>query len=162
MKIFVPILFCLFVSVAYAEDLLVPISKFDNDSQQLVDSKVWELWGLHSYKGDDKYQNTALLRYYHPLQTDAWRGRMRIDASLVSNSDSTSSNNNAAQYTLGNTLVTVWGQDNYFLKPLGALFGGHLSLPSDTNGQWAVGPQLGWSFLPEVNNALNVSSFHPY
>lgn len=161
MKFSLPIIFCLFVSAACAEDVLVPISKFDNDSQQLVDSKVLELWVLHNYKGDDKYQNTALLRYYHPLQTDTWRGRMRIDTSYVSNFSSISSNNNAAQYTLGNTLVTVWGQDNYFLKPLGALFGGRISLPSDTNGQWAVGPQLGWNFVPDVKNALNVTNFSP-
>lgn len=161
MKIVAPLLFCLFVSETYAEDLLVPISKFDNDSERLVDSKVLELWGFHNYKGDDGYQNTAILRYYHPLQTDTWRGRIRLDASLVANSNSSSASNDAGQYTLGNTLVTVWGQDNYFLKPLGALFGGRLSLPSDNNGQWAVGPQLGWSFLPEVTSFLHVTDFSP-
>lgn len=138
----------------------MPISKFENDSQQLVDNKVIELWGFHNYKGDGNYQNTAILRYYHPLETDGWRGRIRLDGSLVSNFRSGESSSNS-QYTLGNTLVTVWGQDNYFLKPLRALFGGRISLPSDTNGQWAAGPQLGWHFAPEVNSMLNVSGFSP-
>lgn len=150
----------LFVSICHAENLLTGISTFENDSQQLVDNKVVELWGFHNYKGNDTYQNTAILRYYHPLQTDSWRGRMRLDASLVSNFSTTSSDGRPP-YTLGNTLVTVWGQDNYFLKPLGALFGGRISLPSDTNGQWAAGPQLGWSFVNEVNNPLRISSFSP-
>jgi hypothetical protein len=42
----IPLLaFC--ISQVHAEDLLVPISKFHNDSQQIDDSKVLEFWGSH-------------------------------------------------------------------------------------------------------------------
>ena len=79
MKYFLFILFSFFVSVTHAEDLLVPISKFDNDSQQLTDSKVLEFWAYHNYDGDDAYQNTLRLRYYNPLALGDWRGRIRLD-----------------------------------------------------------------------------------
>ena len=58
-------------------------------------------------------------------------------------------------------MVTVWGQDQTFLKPLGALVGGRVVFPFGNNGQWAVGPQLGWSFLPEVDSLLHVTDFSP-
>ena len=58
-------------------------------------------------------------------------------------------------------MVTIWGQDRTFLKPLGALVGARVIFPFGNNGQWAVGPQLGWSFVPEVNSKLHVTDFSP-
>lgn len=146
---------------AQAEDLFIPLSKFDNDSQQLSNSRVLEFWGYHDYQGGDNYQNTLKLRYYNPLEAGDWHGRIRLDTSYVANFNSSTSTNNSGQYSSGNTMVTVWGQDRTFLKPLGALVGARVIFPFGNNGQWAVGPQLGWSFLPEVDSLLHVTDFSP-
>jgi len=161
MKYLLALLISLFVSVTHAEELLVPISKFDNDSQQLTDSKVLEFWVYHNYNGDDNYQNTLKLRYYNPLEAGNWRGRIRLDTSYSSNFNSISSANNSGQYSAGNTMLTIWGQDLTFLKSLGALVGGRVVFPFGNNGQWAVGPQLGWSFHPEVDSLLHVTDLSP-
>ena len=161
MKYFLSLLIFLFFSVAHAEYLLVPVSKFDNDSQQLSDSRVLEFWAYHNYNGDDNYQNTLRLRYYNPLEAGNWRGRIRLDTAYVSNFNSISSANNSGQYSAGQTMVTVWGQDNGLLRSLGALVGGSVIFPFGNNGQWAVGPQLGWSFQPEVDSLLHVTDFSP-
>ncbi|QWD81196.1 hypothetical protein [Polynucleobacter sp. MWH-S4W17] len=161
MKILLSLLISFFVSASYAEDLLVPVSKFDNDSQRLTNSKVLEFWGYHNYDGNDNYQNILKLRYYNPLAAGEWRGRIRLDTSYASNYNSISSANNSGQYSAGNTMATIWGQDQTFLKPLGALVGGRVVFPFGNNGQWAVGPQLGWSFLPEVDSLLHVTDFSP-
>lgn len=142
MKLFLTFLLSIFVSASYAEDFLAPLSKFDNDSQQLSGNKVLEFWSYHNYDGNDNYQNILKLRYYNPLSAGNWRGRIRLDTSYSSNYNSISSVNNAGQYSAGNTMVTIWGQDQTFLKPLGALVGGRVIFPFGNNGQWAVGPQL--------------------
>lgn len=161
MKYFAAIAFCIFAVTAHAEDLLVPISKFDNDSQQLSKDRVLEFWGYHNYLGDDQYQNTLKLRYYNPLEAGDWRGRLRIDTSYVANYTSNSNVSNSGQYSAGNTMLTVWGQDRTFLKPLGALVGGRIVFPFGNNGQWAAGPQLSWTFSPQVDSLLHVTDFSP-
>ena len=161
MKYLLPFLLSLFAAATHAEDFLVPISKFDNDSQQLTNSKVLEFWGYHNYDGNDNYQNILKLRYYNPLEAGDWRGRIRFDTAWASNFNSISSANNSGQYSAGNTMVTIWGQDRTFLKPLGALVGARVIFPFGNNGQWAVGPQLGWSFVPEVDSMLHVTDFSP-
>ncbi len=139
----------------------MPISKFDNDSQQLTDSKVLEFWAYYNYNGDDNYQNTLKLRYYNPLALGDWRGRIRLDTSYVANFNSISSSNNSGQYSSGNTMITVWGQDLSFLKSLGALVGARVIFPFGNNGQWAVGPQLGRSFKPDIDSILHVTDMSP-
>jgi hypothetical protein len=161
MKYLLSLLLFLCVSATHAEDFLVPFSKFDNDSQQLTNSKVLEFWGYHNYEGSDSYQNILRIRYYNPLEAGDWRGRIRLDTAWASNYNSISSANNSGQYSAGNTMVTIWGQDRTFLKPLGALVGARVIFPFGNNGQWAAGPQLGWSFVPEVDSMLHVTDFSP-
>lgn len=161
MKFSISLLFSLFFLTAHADGIFVPPSKFDNDSQQLTGNKVLEFWGYHNYQGSDNYQNVLKLRYYNPLELGDWRGRIRLDTSYVANFNSISSANSSGQYSSGNTMVTVWGQDRYFLNPLGALIGARVTFPFGNNGQWAMGPQLGWSFLPEVDSKLHVTDFSP-
>jgi hypothetical protein len=161
MKYLAFLLLGLLLSVAKAEDLLVPPSDFDNDSQKLASSKVLEFWGYHNYQGSEDFQNTLLLRYYNPLEWGDWRGRLRIDTSVVSNFGQGMPSNNSGQYSAGNTMVTVWGQERQFLKPLGALVGARVIFPFGNNGQWAVGPQLSWSFSPSVDTILRVTDFSP-
>uniref|UniRef100_B1XVX6 Uncharacterized protein n=1 Tax=Polynucleobacter necessarius subsp. necessarius (strain STIR1) TaxID=452638 RepID=B1XVX6_POLNS len=161
MKLFLPILFSLFVSASYAAELFVPLSQFDNDSQQLSDSRVLESWVYHNYDNNDNYQNILKLRYYNPLEAGDWRGRIRLDTSYTSNYNSISSVDNAGQYSAGSTMVIIWGQDRTFLKPLAALVGGRVISPFGNNGQWAVGPQLNWAFVTKVDNLLRVTDISP-
>ena len=151
--------FCL--GSVWAEDLFVPLSQFNNDSHKLSQDRVLEFWGYHNYQGSDNYQNTLKLRYYNPLEIGDWRGRIRLDTSIQSEYNTTVSPNNSGQYSAGNTLITIWGQDRTFLKPLGALLGGRIIFPFGNNGQWAVGPQLNWIFSPKVDSLLHVTDFSP-
>jgi hypothetical protein len=161
MKFFILLLCSFLMSSVHAEDLLVPISKFDNDSQQLSRDRVLEFWGYHNYLSNDQYQNTLKLRFYNPLEVGDWRGRLRVDTSYVANYTSNSNVNNSGQYSAGNTLLTVWGQDGTFLKPLGALVGARVVFPFGNNGQWAAGPQLNWTFSTKVDSLLHVTDFSP-
>jgi hypothetical protein len=151
----------LFSVFANAKDLLVPLNDFANDSQQLTNSRVLEFWGYHNYQGDGDFQNTLKLRYYNPLEWGDWRGRLRIDSSVVSNYGLDMPSNSSGQYSAGNTMITVWGQDRQFLRPLGALVGARVTLPFGNNGQWAIGPQLSWTLTPEVDTILRVTDFSP-
>lgn len=160
-KYFLLIVLNLFCSVALAEDLLVPLSKFDNDSQQLSKDRVIEFWGYHDYDGSDNYQNILKLRYYNPLQVDNWQGRLRLDTSVVSSYNSTSTQNSSGQYSSGNTMLTIWGQDKTVLKSLDALVGIRVIFPFGNNGQWAAGPQLNWVFSPQVDSLLHITDFSP-
>ena len=80
-----------------------------------------------------------------------WRGRLRIDSSVVSNYGLDMSSNSSGQYSAGNIMIAVLDQKRHFLKSLGVLFGVRVTLPFGNNGQWAIGPQCGWTFTPEVD-----------
>jgi hypothetical protein len=161
MKFLAILLLTFFISLAHAEDLLVPISKFHNDSQQLGDSKVLEFWVSHDYQGSDNYQNDLRIRYYNPLEVGDWKGRIRLDANITTNYNSISTPNNSGAYSEGNMFMTVWGQAPEFLQSLKALVGARIIFPFGNNGQWAAGPQIGWRFIPEVDATLKVTDFSP-
>jgi hypothetical protein len=161
MKLFLSLLICTLSSICLAEDLLVPLSKFDNDSQRLSTDRVLEFWGYHSFESGSNYENTLTLRYYNPLEAGDWRGRIRIDTSLVSSYNKETSAGNLREYSGGNTMITIWGQDKSFLNPLRALVGARVILPFGNNGQWAAGPQLSWSLKPEIDTILHVTDFSP-
>jgi len=151
----------IFSSFAWAEDLLVPLSKFDNDSQRLSTDRVLEFWGYHSFESGSNYENTLTLRYYNPLEAGDWKGRFRLDTSLISSYNTETAGGNTRQYSAGNTMVTIWGQDKEFLNPLRALVGARVIMPFGNNGQWAIGPQLSWTLKPEVDTLLHVTDFSP-
>jgi hypothetical protein len=161
MKYLLLIFISLFLSTAWAKDLLVPLSKFENNSKDLSKDRVIEFWGYHNYEGNDNYQDILKLRYYNPFEVGDWQGRIRLDTSISSDNNSQITSNNSGKYSAGNTMVTVWGQDKSFLKPLGALVGGRVIFPFGNNGQWAVGPQLSWVFSPQVDSILRVTDFSP-
>lgn len=58
-------------------------------------------------------------------------------------------------------MLTVWGQDNHFLKSLNATVGARLTFPFGNNGQWAIGPQLGWIFRPASESPIKIADFSP-
>lgn len=161
MKYFVFIFINLLIANAYAEDLLVPLSKFDNDSQRLATDHVLEFWGYHGFDGANNYDNTLTLRYYNPLEAGDFKGRVRIDTSLVSAYNTDVAGSNSKQYSAGNTMVTIWGQDKNYLTPLRALIGARVVLPFGNYGQWAVGPQVSWTLTPEEDTLLRVTDFSP-
>jgi hypothetical protein len=146
---------------AYAEYLLVPLSRFDNDSQKLSNDRVLEFWGYNTSDGGNNFQNTLTLRYYNPLEAGDWRGRFRLDTSVVSSYNLDTSRSSSQQYSSGNTMITVWGQDREFLNPLGALVGARVIFPFGNNGQWSVGPQFSWSFTPKIDSLLHITDFSP-
>lgn len=161
MKYIVFILINLMMSNTYAEDLLVPLSKFDNDSQRLATDRVLEFWGYQSFEGNNNFNNTLTLRYYNPLEVGDLKGRIRIDTSLVSSFNTETTGSNSRQYSAGNTMVTIWGQDKNYLNPLRALVGARVVLPFGNYGQWAVGPQLSWTLTPDEDSLLKVTDFSP-
>jgi hypothetical protein len=136
MKYLLLLFISLFLPTAWAQDLLVPLSKFENNSKDLSKDRVMEFWGYHNYEGNDNYQDILRLRYYNPLEVGDWQGRIRLDTSVLSDYNSQMGSNNSGKYSAGNTMVTVWGQDRSFLKPLGALVGGRVIFPFGNNGQW--------------------------
>ena len=161
MKFLTFLLICLLPTIVFAEDLLVPLSKFDNDSQRLSSDRVLEIWGYNTADGGNNFQNAFTLRYYNPLEAGDWKGRIRLDTSVISSYNSSTSTGNLNQYSGGNTMVTIWGQDKVFLNPLRALVGARVIMPFGNNGQWAVGPQLSWTLTPEVDTILHVTDFSP-
>jgi hypothetical protein len=161
MKYIVFILINLMMANSYAEDLLVPLSKFDNDSQRLATNRVLEFWGYQSFEGNSNFDNTLTLRYYNPLEVGDLKGRIRIDTSLVSSFNTETGGGNSRQYSAGNTMVTIWGQDKNYLNPLRALVGARVILPFGNYGQWAVGPQLSWTLTPDEDSLLKVTDFSP-
>lgn len=156
-------LFILSISapIAHSKELEEHRSRFVNDTQKLSDDRVLEFWGYHNYQGNDQYQNTLRLRYYNPLAAGNWRGRIRLDTAMVSNYSSDPAMGGSRQYSAGQTMVTLWGQDKSFLNPLGALVGVRAIFPFGDNGQWAVGPQFSWSYVPDVKTVFNVTDFSP-
>lgn len=154
-------IFVLFASSANAVDEDAHGHRFVNDSQALSKDRVLEFWAYHNYQGNNEYQNTLTMRYYNPLEIGDWHGRIRLDSSVVSTYGSNTSENSAGQYSAGQTMVTVWGQDKIFLKNLGALVGARVIFPFGNSTQWAIGPQLNWSYVPEVKTLFNVTDFSP-
>lgn len=148
-------------STAWAEDAKNHAPLFVNDSQQLSNQRVLEFWGYHNYQGSDAYQNIGKIRYYNPLEIGDWEGRLRLDASRVSNFNSISSPSSSGEYKAGQTMVTVWGRDKVFLKEMGALVGARVIFPFGNNNQWEVGPQLNWSYVPGAQPVLPISDFSP-
>lgn len=138
-----------------------PLWRFNNDSQEIVKDKILEFWGYHNYQGNEDYKNTLKIRYYDYLGFDSWQGRLRIDTSVVSNYGTNEPANSAGQYSAGNTMLTLWGQDNQYLKALNSTIGARLTFPFGNNGQWAIGPQIGWIFRPVTESSIKLSDFSP-
>jgi len=161
MKFLTFLLICFLPSIAFAEDLIVPLSKFQNDSQQISSDRVLEFWGYHSFESGNSYDNTLTLRYYNPLDVGNWKGTIRLDTSLVSSYNTDTGVGNLKQYTGGNTMLTIWGQDKGITGPLNALIGARVIFPFGNYGQWAAGPQLSWAFIPKGESILHVTDFSP-
>lgn len=161
MRFLIFLLLNLILVHAYAEDILTPLSKFKNDSQELSSDRVLEFWGYHSFESNTNYDNTLTLRYYNPLEVGDWKGRVRLDTSLVSSYNIDTGVGNLKQYTGGNTMLTVWGQDKGITGPLNALIGARVIFPFGNYGQWSAGPQVSWTFTPQENAFLPVTDFSP-
>ena len=160
MRLTTLLLCALFSSQAFGDEAK-SIWRFTNSSQEISQQKILEFWTTNNSNDDGLYSHEFKLRYYNPLEIDRWRGTLRLDTSVISTSPNLFIANNNGQYSAGNTMITVWGQDNGFLKKLNATVGGRLTLPFGNNGQWAIGPQLGWMFKPTNPAQTGISDFSP-
>lgn len=155
----------LIASILFSSQLLAsedePIWKFTSSSQIISNQKILEFWTTNNSNDNGLYSHEFKVRYYNPLELDNWRGTLRLDASVISTSPHAFIANNTGQYSAGNTMITIWGQNDGFLKTLNATIGGRVILPFGNNGQWAVGPQLGWAFKPSTGTKTAISDISP-
>ena len=136
-------------------------SRFENTSGRYSRDRILELWGYHDNQGNENYLNTIRLRYYQPLNINRFNGTLRLDTSYVSPYGPGIPNGASERYSAGNTMITFWGNHPNFLPKLGANLGARVIFPFGNNGQWAVGPQVGASFVPTGQNPLKVSDVSP-
>ncbi|MEN9945411.1 MAG: hypothetical protein RLY18_1369, partial [Pseudomonadota bacterium] len=61
----------------------------------------------------------------------------------------------------GNTMLTIWGMPPDFFPKWNLNLGGRIIFPFGNNGQWAVGPQVSASFVPQSPSQSLLSDFSP-
>jgi hypothetical protein len=120
-----------------------------------------ELWGYHDAQGNENYLNTIRLRYYQPLNINRFSGTLRLDTAYISPYGPGVPNGSSERYSADNTMITFWGNHPNLLPKLGANLGARVIFPFGNNGQWAIGPQVGASFVPTGPNPLKVSDVSP-
>ena len=135
--------------------------RFKNTPQELSSDKTLEFWGYQNYQGNSSYSDILKIRYYNPLDIGSWQGRLRLDTSIVSSNANGQEFNNSGQFSAGNTMLTIWGQDKDFLPNINATIGGRIIFPFGNNGQWAIGPQIRWLFKPTEGADTLISDFSP-
>lgn len=155
------IIFFGLISISAFADEVDSSRRFKITPQELSDDKVLEFWGYENYKGNATYSDTLKLRYYNPLDIGSWQGRVRLDTSVVSTNTSGLEGNNSGQYSAGNTMLTLWGQDKDYFPNVNATIGGRMIFPFGNNGQWAMGPQVQWLFKPNEGVKTVISDFSP-
>jgi hypothetical protein len=133
----------------------------EKTADQIGSQRVLEFWGYHNTYGEQTQSDTLKLRYYQPLQFDQWRGTMRLDTSYVSTYGPTQAEQSSGNYSLGNTLLTVWGNHPNILKNWEGTLGGRVVFPFGNNGQWAAGPQIGTVYVPAKGIDSRLSDFSP-
>lgn len=133
--------------------------KYTPDQQPA--QRVLEFWAYHDSLAGDTSSDILKLRFYQPLQIDQWRGTMRLDTSFVSNYGPTLPQHSSGAYSAGNTLLTVWGNHPNIMKYWGGTLGARLVFPFGNNGQWAIGPQMGTSYVPAEGSKSRISDFSP-
>ncbi len=133
--------------------------KYTPDQQPA--QRVLEFWAYHDTLAGDTNSDILKLRFYQPLQIDQWRGTMRLDTSYVSNYGPTLPQHSSGAYSAGNTLLTVWGNHPNIMKYWGGTLGARLVFPFGNNGQWAIGPQMGTSYVPAEGSKSRISDFSP-
>ena len=148
--------------------LSLPVYAGENDSiwglkntpQELSSDKTLEFWAYQNQNSNESHTDIMKLRYYNPLNLGSWQGRLRLDTSMVA-TNTNSGANNIGQFSAGNTMLTVWGQDKDFLPNFNAAIGARLVFPFGNNGQWAVGPQIRWLFKPQEGSNSLITDFSP-
>jgi hypothetical protein len=136
-------------------------SRFEDTSGQYSRDRILELWGYHDAQGNENYLNTIRLRYYQPLNINRFSGTLRLDTAYISPYGPGVPNGSSERYSAGNTMITFWGNHPNLLPKLGTNLGARVIFPFGNNGQWAIGPQVGASFVPTGPNPLKVSDVSP-
>lgn len=86
---------------------------------------------------------------------------MRIDTAYSSTWGPATPGQSSGQFSAGNTMLTVWGTPPDFFPKWNLNLGGRIIFPFGNNGQWAVGPQVGASFVPQSSSKSLLSDFSP-
>lgn len=136
MRLSTLLLCTLFSSQAFGDEAK-SIWRFTNSSQEISQQKIVEFWTTNNSNDDGLYSHEFKLRYYNPLEINRWRGTLRLDTSVISTSPNLFIASNTGQYSAGNTMITVWGQDNGFLKKIKR--DGWWKVNASIWKQWAMG-----------------------
>jgi hypothetical protein len=86
---------------------------------------------------------------------------MRIDTAISSTWGPNAPGQSSGQFSAGNTMLTVWGMPPDFFPKWNLNLGGRIIFPFGNNGQWAVGPQVSASFVPQSSSKSLLSDFSP-
>ncbi|CAM3641849.1 hypothetical protein [Polynucleobacter brandtiae] len=141
----------------YSEGFL----RLDNVSQDYSRNHVLEFWGYHNSAGSSSSVDTLKLRYYQPIDLGEFKGTMRLDTAYNSSYGPNLPQHSAGQYDAGNTMLTVWGNHPGIFRHWGGNLGGRVIFPFGNNGQWAIGPQVGSSFVPPNGKDSILADFSP-
>ena len=132
-----------------------------NDSFNYGEQSILELWAYQNGYGNNDLSDIYKLRFYQPLSIHQWKGMMRIDTAISSTWGPNAPGQSSGQFSAGNTMLTIWGMPPGFLPTWNLNLGGRIIFPFGNNGQWAVGPQVSASFVPQISNKFILSDFSP-
>lgn len=132
-----------------------------NNSFSYSKQSILELWAYQNGYGNDDLSDIYRLRFYQPLSINQWKGMMRIDTAYNSTWGPAAPGQSSGQFSAGNTMLTIWGMPPDFFPKWNLNLGGRIIFPFGNNGQWAVGPQVSASFVPQSPSQSLLSDFSP-
>lgn len=158
--------FVLFTQYGFAQDSDTAgepdnLLRLKTDSFNYSKESILELWVYQNGYGDSTLSDIYRLRFYQPLSINQWKGMMRIDTAYNSTWGPEAPGQSSGQFSAGNTMLTVWGMPPDFFPKWNLNLGGRIIFPFGNNGQWAVGPQVSASFVPQSSSRSLLSDFSP-
>ena len=117
-----------------------------------------ETWAYRTADTPNSFTNMVQVRYYQPFAipyaSAGWQGMMRLDTSILSNSGPAFPGESGNQFNPGNTRFTLWANTPEVASNTKVAGGFRVSAPTGdknpnySSGQWAAGPQAGFSWAP--------------
>ncbi len=158
--------FILLVQNSFAQDAAIEAQPstflgLKNNSFSYSKQSILELWAYQNGYGNDDLSDIYRLRFYQPLSINQWKGMMRIDTAYNSTWGPAAPGQSSGQFSAGNTMLTIWGMPPDFFPKWNLNLGGRIIFPFGNNGQWAVGPQVSASFVPQSPSQSLLSDFSP-
>jgi hypothetical protein len=158
--------FILLVQNSFAQDAAIEAQPstflgLKNNSFSYSKQSILELWAYQNGYENDDLSDIYRLRFYQPLSINQWKGMMRIDTAYNSTWGPAAPGQSSGQFSAGNTMLTIWGMPPDFFPKWNLNLGGRIIFPFGNNGQWAVGPQVSASFVPQSPSQSLLSDFSP-